>query len=107
MVVKRRRRFAQVTCWCQAYTFPHRIGGGKCSGAEWVASYREIIAEACLLCNEYTEYGCVVADGRESYEECEGYHDCLHRGSSVCLPQTVEDFGEMLLNRYQQQEEEW
>lgn len=25
----------QVTCWCDAYPFPHRQGGGKCEMPEY------------------------------------------------------------------------
>jgi len=27
----RARRRDQVTCWCSAYSFPHRCGGGRCN----------------------------------------------------------------------------
>ena len=99
-MAKKRRRRPQVTCYCNAYAFPHRIGGGKCSGADWAAGYWEIDGSACTFCNENQGDSCGVAEGRESYRECVGYQEYLHQGSTQRLPQAVEDVGEQLYEQY-------
>lgn len=97
---RKRRRHAQITCVCTAYTFPHRLGGGKCSGSEWAASYREVVNTMCGACNAaYDTYGCEVADGRESIGECEGYQELLLRPTAVRLPRSLEEYMENQYSR--------
>ena len=88
----------QVTCVCSAYKFPHRIGGGKCSGIDWVESYMEISGNCCEFCNSYQGINkCDVADGREAFSECDGYQQELHNAQLVNLPISLEDFFESIL----------
>ena len=93
----------QITCRCSAYKFPHRLGGGKCSGSEWAESYHLTVRECCELCNCNNNGICEVATGQESIKECEGFIDFLHYGSDIRLPRTEED---MLEELYQSQYEE-
>lgn len=58
-------------CGCDAYKFPHRIGGGKCTGSQWAEFYHNNIRSECDGCNCTDGADCDVADGRESINECE------------------------------------
>ena len=55
----------QETCNCEAYPFPHRLGGGKCEAEEWFCAHGimthhhpEWDGEGCLDCRreEYADY---------------------------------------------------
>jgi len=81
----------QVTCYCSAYNFPHRIGGGICNGTEWAESYNLYITKACNNCNCLSNDSCSVASGQESYQECEGYIDFLHYNNKTKLPTTEDE----------------
>ena len=85
-------RHLQVICSCSAYTFPHRVNSGTCTGADWSGSYREIDGEYCQTCN------CLASDnlydvtqGAESIAQCEGYQDYLHTQTSQRLPMSLSD----------------
>lgn len=97
-IVKKRsgRRRAQVTCLCGAYLFPHRLGGGKCSGSAWAQSYKEFEGECCALCSCERHGECSVADGREKIKWCEGVQEHLLHGSALRHPVSVEDRMEAL-----------
>lgn len=92
----------QVTCGCHAYHFPHRIGGGRCSGGDWAASYREIDGACCEQCNclnnGFAGCGgersgsCDVIEGLESIRLCEGYQDYLNSQTDQRLPVPIEVF---------------
>lgn len=58
----------QVTCQCNAYSFPHRFGGGSCNGLPLVEYCWEnrISCYHCTLNNN----GCEVVKGQESVKEC-------------------------------------
>ena len=94
----------QITCRCSAYKFPHRLGGGKCSGNEWAESYYLTVRECCELCNCNNNRVCEVATGQESIKECEGAVDFLHYGSDIRLPRTEEDMLEELYQNYYEEE---
>ncbi len=91
-----KKRTPQVNCLCRAYPFIHRIGGGKCSGAEWCESYREIDGSGCdaCPCNNTGESGCRgsrsgqcdVVGGLESHEYCTGFQEHLHYQPEIRLP---------------------
>jgi len=82
----------QVTCSCSAYSFPHRIGGGICSGSDWSSSYRETDGEGCHRCNCLaSDNACDVTQGAESIAHCEGYQDYLHTQTSQRLPMSLND----------------
>ena len=88
---KRTKRTFQVTCRCKKYPFPHRIAGGKCTGASWAASYQLYDGERCGNCLENSEGVCAVAEGRESVSECEGLQDVLHEHRYTRYPCTEDD----------------
>ncbi len=79
----------QITCNCSAYNFPHRLGGGKCSGSEWAESYFMTVGECCKQCN-CNNGGCEVATGQENISQCEGAIDFIHYGVDTKLPRTEE-----------------
>lgn len=87
----------QVTCICKAYKFPHRVGGGKCSGSEWVESYLMLYGECCQHCNYFRGVNqCDVIDGRECIEECDAYQQELRNSQLVKLPVSLNEFCENL-----------
>lgn len=71
--MKRKRR--QYTCRCDAYSFPHRFVGGKCSGLSVVEKTRSSgsLCKSCSLNNQ----GCEVLKGIESPKECEGVREII------------------------------
>lgn len=69
----RKARKGEYTCNCPAYRFPHRFGGGKCTGfavvsAHWEQYYGH--CEECLRCNLHVENQCQVVLGLEKENEC-------------------------------------
>lgn len=72
----RKKRF-QVTCFCDAYEFPHRFGGGKCNGFNIVESCFNS-RSLCIHCNLFSISGCEVLNGLESTKECPAVHDFLN-----------------------------
>ncbi len=98
--MKKKRNRQQVTCLCCAYNFPHRIGGGKCSGSYWAESYYEIIGTCCDTCNCNNEHykTCDVASGIEDILQCEGYQDHFHYAPCIRLPIAVELVSSLYLN---------
>ena len=88
---KRNRKRKQVTCICGAYSFPHRLGGTKCSGSAWARSYWEIEGKCCVLCSCERGGACSVMDGREDVRLCEGRQEHELHGSSLRHPVSVED----------------
>ena len=82
----------QVTCWCNAYDFPHRIGGGRCDASEWVVGYMTNCGEYCETCIMKTGVAsCDVSEGKESIRYCDGYQDYLHRQNNDRLPRDLEE----------------
>lgn len=64
----------QAVCRCAAYDFPHRFGGGKCSGY-WLAFQ---CFENRLMCNGCINLhagGCDVINETESPKECPMVND--------------------------------
>lgn len=91
----------QVTCLCCAYNFPHRIGGGACSGTDWAKSYREFDATDCGSCNcmNSGESGargtrnneCDVIEGLESFKYGECYQAHLHSQPVERYPTSINE----------------
>ena len=95
MVRKKKRRYFQITCFCTAYEFPHRLGGGKCSGTQWAESYYEVIKKECSYCNCHVDNECEVAQGIENIHQCEAYQSFLyHKVTAPHLPESVDTFME-------------
>lgn len=100
--MRKRRRRVQVTCLCSAYEFPHRIGGGRCSGGAWARSYMETVGECCKHCVANRGASeCDVADGAETIAHCEGFRDHLLYQPTIRLPVRVETLMERRLFYYE------
>ena len=83
----RKRDRVQVTCYCKAYSFPHRIGGGLCNGSQWAEDYMTWVREECELCNCLrSDSVCDVVTGVEDFKHCEGFQDHLRRQPDQRLP---------------------
>lgn len=59
----------QLVCLCDAYSFPHRWGGGRCDGYA-VALHSWNNRNHCSICNCRSVDGCDVVRGIESPSEC-------------------------------------
>jgi len=59
-----------ITCWCDSYKFPHRLSGGKCSGAKWAQAYFYTVRQECVYCVANRGSYCEVATCQESIHEC-------------------------------------
>ncbi len=89
---KRKARLARndkrPICDCDAYSFPHKIGG-KCRGKTFTEFYLHNNREACNECNclndDRTPISCDVVDGTESINESECYREALHHHPSEHL----------------------
>lgn len=82
-----RRRRRQITCWCWHYGFPHRIGGGACTGADWARTYFEHDSSCCRQCTSNDGHGlCDVASGAERIKYCDGMRDYLRAGDHTRYP---------------------
>jgi hypothetical protein len=89
--LRRKQRRRQVTCLCGRYDFPHRLGGGKCYGRDWAASYYETEGWCCARCNAKVDGACEVAAGQEEIRYCEGASDHLHTSTKRRHPYNVSD----------------
>lgn len=66
------KRDNDITCQCNAYSHPHRLGGGKCDGSAWCESIRSIDSYHCECCNKNDNGQCQVITGQEDInDECE------------------------------------
>lgn len=68
----KKRKRTQVTCYCGAYEFPHRIFGGHCNGIGWAASYFQHERDHCDGCSCSNGHTCEVVEGIEKATYCEG-----------------------------------
>lgn len=70
--MSKRSRVGEYVCRCRSYEFPHRMFGGRCTGASWVSDYwfRFWGTGDCANCTSHDAGACDVEDGRESPEEC-------------------------------------
>lgn len=79
---KRKRRKGEHICDCSAYKFPHRFGGGACTGAAVVQATRERNYGAgecsqCVLVDDSDGRVCQVLTGLESVRECPALQDYI------------------------------
>lgn len=74
-------------CNCKAYSFPHKCGGGKCTGKVFTEFYLHNIKEHCSQCNCFNDENntCDVADERESLKHGECYQEALSQHSGEHL----------------------
>lgn len=76
----RKPREHEFVCRCSAYRFPHRFGGGRCTG-DWVAheAWRETCgySDPCRSCEQCDSenHGCSVTHGNESPETCDAWQE--------------------------------
>jgi len=71
----RRRKSYEYTCICNAYNFPHRLGGGKCNGIGIVIKY--LHSKTCFTCPCYVSKTCEVIEGSESIKQCRALEEFL------------------------------
>jgi hypothetical protein len=69
----RQHRDGECICYCRVYRFPHRFGGGRCSGiwiaeVTWADNYGRGECTNCRLLNENNigEPVCEALEGSES-----------------------------------------
>lgn len=103
LMTKKRKRH-QVTCECSAYDFPHRIGGGACTGSGWCGSYKEIDSSLCEDCNCFESGECQVETGQEKFKHGDCY-ETEFRSSWLKdkygnLPKSQEEIFEIELRNY-------
>ena len=78
---RRKRRHYEHTCFCDAYKFPHRFGGGKCTGIcvveeQWRTHYGSGVCKHCPAYNRSeSEPYCEVANQQESISVCRALQD--------------------------------
>jgi hypothetical protein len=79
----RRKPVAEITCNCGAYRFPHRFGGGACTGI--LLAEQRWAKRDCGDCHSiaydsqtFAAY-CRVVDGGDSLEECEMLQEFMRR----------------------------
>ena len=84
---RKKRKDPRPICDCDAYPFPHKIGG-KCQGTAFVGFYffHNGDRSVCKQCNCYSDGNCDVFDGRESILEGECYRERQHYHPSEHLP---------------------
>lgn len=69
-------RKSHVTCTCKAYKFPHRFGGGNCTGAfiaedTWNSNYGTGVCANCNYINNTDRIPyCEVVHGVEKINRC-------------------------------------
>lgn len=85
-MASRKPRQGELTCNCNAYRFPHRFGGGRCTGAEvvyqqWASSYgTDAVCSGCHCFNNSGEYPyCEVDAGQEGVESCPVWQDFVQQ----------------------------
>ena len=69
----RKPRKGEHTCRCSAYGFPHRFGGGACTGISIVRDHWEQYyghEENCQHCNLLSNASCQIIEGIEHPREC-------------------------------------
>jgi len=78
---KRKHRKGEHTCNCTAYNFPHRFGGGKCTGFSIVEAHWSLYYgyhDSCQACDSFKDGQCDVINGVESFEECEVFQEFIN-----------------------------
>ena len=92
-MVKKKRRIRIDTrpiCNCNAYKFPHKIGG-KCKGITFATFYFYNVKQLCNECNCLNDENCDVVYGKESIKEGECYQYQEHYCESEHLPLTFKE----------------
>lgn len=86
--MRKRRKDPRPICDCNAYNFPHKVGG-KCNGSEFANFHFYNVKSECEFCNclndDQTPISCDVVDGTESIYEGECYRDAAKYSSGEHL----------------------
>lgn len=80
MVTRKWRFDKRPICDCNAYDFPHRIGG-KCKGQDFTLYHFFYDKAECKYCNCNCETYCDVAEGIENIKQAE-----CHRAATLHSP---------------------
>lgn len=81
----RKKRSYEAVCHCRKYPFPHRMFGGRCNGAAFVAHhFSENQAGSCFFC-PLNRGECDVVAGLEHPKECRALEDFTER-EEIRLP---------------------
>lgn len=73
----RKKRKGEHVCRCSAYRFPHRFGGGKCTGFVVVSEHWQTYfghCDECQTCNSLDSVMCQVVEGIEKENKCEVFN---------------------------------
>lgn len=76
----RKKRKGEYVCNCDAYSFPHRFGGGKCTGFEVVSDHWGTYyghCDECQTCNNLDSAVCQVMQGVERETECQVFQEFI------------------------------
>lgn len=78
--MKKKRRRKQITCTCSAYSFPHRLSGGKCTLVKYAERTHGLYfgSGVCLGCICFKSGSCEVAEGIESPKYCQAVQELEH-----------------------------
>jgi hypothetical protein len=83
----------EATCHCSAYPFPHRLGGGVCSGTDWLVSYKTLVREECNYCNhDNKNLSCDVIEGKEPLSSCPAVELAKLKEITLPLPLTEAEY---------------
>jgi hypothetical protein len=77
---KRNRKF-EIVCKCGAYKFPHRMTGGRCTGARWAEQEWLNGNRDCKHCVCNAGSHCEVAEGQERIDNCRAFEDLKRRSA--------------------------
>ena len=75
----RKSRPGEVVCQCDAYEFPHRMTGGRCSGRHIAEGH--FFGSNCRDCNYLDATcgyrSCQILDGAEAITQCPEWQDVI------------------------------
>ncbi len=84
-----KRKDDRPLCECNAYRFPHKIGG-KCKGNDFLEYYLYNDQELCNQCNcfrdDITPFQCDALNGAEDIKNAECYIERIHSYPGEYLP---------------------
>ena len=80
-------------CDCGSYNFPHKLGGGRCTGDTYAEYYFLHDRSECEYCQCNNDTYCDIVTGQESIRHAACYTDALHSnpGGHVTLEYVPEE----------------
>jgi hypothetical protein len=83
----RKPRRGEHVCRCPAYRFPHRFGGGRCTGVSVADEYWSMHwgGGECRTCVLNDDGVCQVLSGTERANECVVFQDFVHVNEIILL----------------------